>query len=336
MQREHTSSWLTTPGYLQSKSAKRGNIMELNENNGNEIEEIAESDDIEASEMAGNGNANDMVEGTQACPTCMKGAEDNKKMYPNYVYAMGKIEARFPSLGIEKEFAQIVGRTDAKGMTDQQTLHSVLSKKENRYIARRICWVMTIEGLETYLLKPRDPSDLDLLLEAIRPVPRRDDLDIVIGILGPMASPDMCNGLVVPLVFFDQIYSFDVDSMIKSMPRPEKKAAKDFETAANELFERIIQMADNAGATDEHRAMNYLSVRYPAIYAKASQEFERNCSLSSIEVVPSRLSGMRKIMDVIFTYVSRETDVAQKFFVRVDVTEEFPFLVTKMSPYYDR
>ena len=26
----------------------------------------------------------------------------------------------------------------------------------------------------------------------------------------------------------------------------------------------------------------------------------------------------------------------EKFFVRVDVTEEFPFLVTRLSPYYDR
>jgi hypothetical protein len=26
----------------------------------------------------------------------------------------------------------------------------------------------------------------------------------------------------------------------------------------------------------------------------------------------------------------------EKFFARVDVTEEFPYLVTKMSPYYDR
>lgn len=33
---------------------------------------------------------------------------------------------------------------------------------------------------------------------------------------------------------------------------------------------------------------------------------------------------------------SRNTDFTQKFMVRVDVTEEFPFLVTKMSPYYDR
>ena len=30
------------------------------------------------------------------------------------------------------------------------------------------------------------------------------------------------------------------------------------------------------------------------------------------------------------------TDVTEKLFVRVDVTEEFPFLVAKMSPYYDR
>ena len=32
----------------------------------------------------------------------------------------------------------------------------------------------------------------------------------------------------------------------------------------------------------------------------------------------------------------RNTDVVEKFAVRVDVTEEFPFLVTKLSPYFDR
>jgi hypothetical protein len=28
-----------------------------------------------------------------------------------------------------------------------------------------------------------------------------------------------------------------------------------------------MQLTDNAGATDEHRALNYLAMRYPAIYA---------------------------------------------------------------------
>jgi hypothetical protein len=33
---------------------------------------------------------------------------------------------------------------------------------------------------------------------------------------------------------------------------------------------------------------------------------------------------------------NRNTDVDEKSFARVDVTEEFPYLVTKLSPYYDR
>jgi len=53
-------------------------------------------------------------------------------------------------------------------------------------------------------------------------------------------------------------------------------------------------------------------------------------------VRPSRLSGPRKIVDVIFSLTHRETVLTEKHFVRVDVTEEFPFLVTPMSPYYDR
>ena len=95
-------------------------------------------------------------------------------------------------------------------------------------------------------------------------------------------------------------------------------------------------MADNAGATDEHRALNYLAVRYPAIYATAAEAYGQNASLSGVEVRHSRLSGVRKILDVVFSYTHRETDVTEKHFVRVDVTEEFPFLVTRMSPFYER
>lgn len=34
--------------------------------------------------------------------------------------------------------------------------------------------------------------------------------------------------------------------------------------------------------------------------------------------------------------INRNTNFIEKFFVRVDVTEEFPFLATKLSPYCDR
>jgi hypothetical protein len=78
-----------------------------------------------------------------------------------------------------------------------------------------------------------------------------------------------------------------VNALIKAIPRPEKVAAKEFALAAEELFDRIMQMTDNAGATDENRALNYLAMRYPAIYAKAAEEFGRDFSLAGVEVRPS-------------------------------------------------
>jgi hypothetical protein len=294
-------------------------------------------DDSSATVDSSSGRAPRVI-APQSCPTCGTApfANGGIATVPSWVYALGNIEARFPTISVEKEFAQATGREKTAGLTDRQALHAVLSKPENRYLVRQLCWVMTVEGLETYLLRSRDPADIDLLVEALRPNPSPLDLDVVIGLKGPMAPPEMCNGLMVPIVFFDQIYSFDRDALMKSIPKPEKTSAKEFASAAEELFDRIMQMADNAGATDEHRALTYLCVRYQAIYAKAAEYFAQNASLTGVDVQGSALSGVRKLVDVIFSFTNRNTDVVDKCFVRVDVTDEFPFLVTKMSPYYDR
>jgi hypothetical protein len=266
-----------------------------------------------------------------SCPTCAAAS-----IPASYIYALGRIEARFPRLSVEKEFAQAIGRAETTGQTDQQAFFNALSKRDNRYLTRQLCWVLTIQGLETYLLQPRDPADFDQLVQAIRPQPSPMDIDVVVGVRGPIAPPEMCNGLMVPFVGFDQIYSFDRDSLIKAIPKPEKMTAKQFAPVAEELFGRIMQMTDNAGSTDEHRAVNYLAMRYPAVYAAAAEQFARDFALTSLDARPSALSSTRKVVEVIFAYTNRNTDFSEKFFVRVDVTEEFPFLVTKMSPYYDR
>src|SRR5215213_8649614 len=101
---------------------------------------------------------------------------------PSYVFALGRIEARFPSLAVEKELAQSTGRAETAGLTDRQALQRVLSERRNRYLARQLCWLLTIEGLETYILVPRDPADLDLLIEALRSTPHPGDIDLVIGV----------------------------------------------------------------------------------------------------------------------------------------------------------
>ena len=270
---------------------------------------------------------------------CGEGTKAKGTNAPQYVYALGKIDPRFRSMAVEREFAQATGRAETTGLTDQQAFYSVLSKKENRYLVRDLCWTLAIEGVAAYILLPKDPLDFDRLVESVKPQQDKAGIDVVVGLKGPVAPPEMCSGLQVPLVGFDQLFSFDRNAFIKSIPRPEsipEKQEEKFRATANELFDRILQMADNTGANDEHRALNYLAVRYPAIYAKAAEEFEHNFSLTGVEARPSRLSGARKIVSVIFSYTNRETDVTEKYFVRVDVSEEFPFLVTKTAPYYDR
>ena len=264
------------------------------------------------------------------------GSSFEDPMVRSFIYAIGNIEPRFPSPGLEKEYLQAVGRSETKGQTDYEAMKTALLKRENRYLVRQLCWILKIEGLETYIITPRDPGDFETLVDAFRPQPRGTDIDVVIGVRGPIAPPEMCNGLMVPIVIFDQVYSFDIDSLIKAIPKQDKLDAKKFSATVEELFGRIMQMADNVGTMDEHRALNYLSVRYDAIYAKAAEMHEHNSQLDGIEVRPSRLSGTRKIVDVIFVYRNRNTDVIEKYFTRVDVSEEFPYLVSKLSAYLDR
>lgn len=270
---------------------------------------------------------------TQTCPTCAENAKAAAP--PAWIYAIGNVGPRFPRISVEKEFAQALGREKTTDLSDRHALQAALSKPENRYLVRQLCWVMTIGGLETYILLPRDPADIALLVDTLRPTPDPSDLDCVIGARGPIAPPEMCNGLMVPIVAFDKIYSFDRDSLIKAIPRSGKVSAKDFEQKAAEVFQSMTQMRENAGATDGDRAVNYLVVRYPRIYEAAAEAFGKNQSLSAIDVRASTLSGTRTLIDVIFSFRHRNTDVVEKHAVRVDVTDEFPFLAKPLSPYYD-
>jgi len=251
-----------------------------------------------------------------------------------YVYALGRIEARFPNRSIEKEYVQVIERSKSANLDHRQAFYSILSHPENRYLARKLSWVLTMEGTPIYILLPAGPEDLDILLEAIRPPACPLDRQVVVGRKGPVAPPEMC-GLEVPMVLVDHLYSLEYNNFMKSI-HPELVADEKFKAAAVEMFRRMMQIADNTGSTEKHRALNYLAVRYLAIYSTAAEKLEHNFSLTSAEAIPSRLSDSRKIISVVFSFTNIETGIMEKYFVRVDVTEEFPFIVTKMAPYYDR
>ena len=86
---------------------------------------------------------------------------------------------------------------------------------------------LTIQGLETYLLQPRDPADIDMLIDAIRPAPAPNDIDVVIGMRGPIAPPEMCNGLDGAHCRYSTRSTHSRrDALIKAIPRPEKRRRK--------------------------------------------------------------------------------------------------------------
>ncbi|HZB16419.1 MAG TPA: hypothetical protein VE445_04560 [Nitrososphaeraceae archaeon] len=309
-------------------------------------EKISTSDDKLLSSTNNNKNETISIQNIEKASTdskegCGCDHKPNNIMHRQYVYAIGKVVHRFPNKSLEMELVQAIGRRpegETKGLANPEVAHKVFTDPNNRYIARQICYILTIEGLETYILLPNDPLDFDRLAQALRPAPDIGDIDVIIGRRGPMASPEMCNGIVVPIVIVDQIYSFDRDTLMKAIPKRKEKGTNEdqFRKTADAVFSHLIQIADNAGAIDEHRALNYLAVRYDQIYHRTQLLQDENYSFTGIEVRPSLLSGTQKIVDVIFSYENRANRALQKWFCRVDVTGEWPYLVSPMREYFER
>lgn len=250
-----------------------------------------------------------------------------------FVYAFGRIEVRIPNLSIEKEIAQVTRSKDTRSLTEQATLAAALKDAKNRYLARLVCWVLSVGGDPTYFIVPRDADDITLLLSCLREETNPADLDLLIGVAGPLSPPEMCNGLSLPMVTPDQVYPFDTPSLLREL-NSDSKTAKP-RSSAEALLWRIMKTGENVGLSDSHRALNYLAVRYDAIYTKVAEMNDADASLSNLRVRPSRGGAMRREVDVIFSFTDRKSETTSHHSVRVDVSGEFPFLVSRLSPYFE-
>ncbi len=74
---------------------------------------------------------------------------------------------------------------------------------------------------------------------------------------------------------------------MKAIPRRKGESEDQFKKTSEALFNNIIQITDNAGATDEHRAITYLAVRYDEIYNRTQLMQNENYSFTTIDVRPS-------------------------------------------------
>ncbi|KJU82907.1 subtilisin-like protein [Candidatus Magnetobacterium bavaricum] len=265
----------------------------------------------------------------QSSPTasvsCAPQGCDSAGQQWSFIFALGSVDVRFPNMGVEKEFHQIAAAQDVGGVTSKEVRYNVL--KANRHLAKEVCWVLQIEGIDTYILLPSDPFYLDMLVDCIHPLDSRAemDIDVVIGLKGPIAPPEMCSGLSLPIVAVNNIYQCDIQKF-------SDRATKD-------TIKKIMAMADNAGEMDAHRAVNYLAVRCDNMYAlvskKCGSDKDGGYLLEGIDVKPSRLGAARKILNVIFAFYHKSDGYREKYYIRVDVNDKYPFTVGELSEYYE-
>lgn len=304
---------------------------------------------------------------------------------PAYVYAIGTVTARFPSLNIEKEFMQAWGKNPEQVLQiSDADKFAVLSQGQNFYLAREMCWVFQSGDIDLYILRPRSYIELTDLVNALSPTPNQVSFALVIGTLGPTAPPSLCNGAQLPIVTCSQVFSFTGQAFINSITN---EVAKDsalitmisqhltaqggtgtpattvptattpaapvagasttagltqqqqeqalVTSAASNAFSVLTLLSDNTGQTDEHRAINYLTFKSLALYTQEIQMELNGFTLNSVSAQPDPLSGSRHIQDVILLYASTSTTQVQRYFTRIDVSGQFPFMVNDLAIYYD-
>ena len=289
-----------------------------------------------------------------------------------FVYVLGTVDCKFPDQCVSHEFqwaAETMGIEQGndplrtwiyrvltaeptepnpeepeprkRGAKKPEARNPEPKKSRPRYIARQLCWELTVEAQLAYHLALDDWQDLDDLIECLRELP---DVDLVqIAGSSSMIPVEACQGEVAPVLKVAQISAYDPKEFVEwvgnalQTPGGAPPAARNAADLVLSLLSRLVQAADNFGDEDQWRALNFLAVRYEPLYELYAEKVGRDdYILDSIRVLPSRMSRQRpldrQIVDVVFSYVNTKGACAvEKYFTRVDVTCMFPFIITTLQ-----
>lgn len=278
---------------------------------------------------------NSMEEPSADCQSggCSCG-KTQKVQEEKYVYAIGKLSVRLPSIGLEREFQQrqraLFSDTKNKASRDGNVAQ-VLS--DNLHIAKFSCFILTVDGIPAYIVRPTGSLILENLIKALDHEPKEQKWVAIVGKRGSMANPATTNGVVAPEMFCDIVYVFDVEQLMENLIKQVKPILEnrkwdttEFFKIGSRLFYSIVGSPDNLGSMDGQRALNYLAIQHPGPYL-AAMEYDEKARLESIDTRLMEGPAGQKIVTVILKFVDRLTGMASQVCTRVDVTEEWPFSV---------
>jgi hypothetical protein len=278
---------------------------------------------------------------------------------PRPIYVLGSVDIVIPHQAVSEELQVLALALSQSPEYRNEHLESpregeelrfwqcrVLGKREARYLARQMYWILKIERQPAYYLSLRDLHDLDDLIRCLGHSDK-DDLDLFVG-SSTLLDVDTFPGISLPVLSVDQIDSFTRDRFIGWLKTPPKTLAKRapdadqrriYEQELDRLFDKLGQHADNRGDTDELRALNYLVARYKPLYERYAEIMmvRQGWSFDGVRVIRSRLSrGDKRLLDPVFTFREKSTGDVEQYFMRVDVSHLFPAVVHHIGEYFER
>jgi hypothetical protein len=264
------------------------------------------------------------------------------------VYAWGTLEATFPSLSIEKEFLQAIDPADAAGfdpsdtldlwrlnemVRSSPTLYKVLSRPGNLYIAREMCWhLIGPDGGRLWAIRPRNDKEVARLVTALEPDQNAvKQPQVLLGRRSPTPASPQCNG--APAVTFNRLYRRTATDLASELMAAYPPLAQT-PAQVQPLVADLLAMAPGVGESDEARALNYLLLNvlelyyqtYQLLYTRSAPN-SNGYELIAMESLPRQGSGGREQMDLVLVFQSNDTGTLSRWYYRVDVAGDFPYLV---------
>ena len=336
-----------------SEKNQEKTIMDLNNSNATQVESSTPQQILIPQTLTDNPNDKTEISEAlfditpQACSCAGLGGQcscgyvkDNR----NFIYAVGIIKPIFPNDGLLKAFNTAARSLDVSDK-DYYKVFSYINKSTQvapyRYIAEQISWILSIKNKHTYQIMPRTHIELTDMIESLKP--EENSLQavnsIVIGLEGASQTP-VDNGPTLPSVICNQVYFFTMEKLHDDI----KKSVSAGTLAIQDVIKQL-EFEPNLGNTPTDRAKNYLAFRYPTIYKQTDTlKTQKNnidskvdsYSLVDIKTKNNKRGDDRILIDVSFQYQSNNQKEKIFFHCDVDVSEQYPFISTKLSQFTPR
>ncbi|MGF1747666.1 hypothetical protein [Vibrio cionasavignyae] len=274
----------------------------------------------------------------------------------DYVYVNGFIKAEFDNLGLEKEFERNITSCNSDGQHTlympedtesvlkdtkwyqdrERCLFTYLSQPKNRYIARLMKWsIINSYSDDIYRLKPA-PQHLDSLIAALKL--NDNDVPKTINVIG---THQVIGQEPLPCIDIKKIECISPSNLVQQV---QAQHAGFNSVKLKKVIGDILSLAENHGDTDHDRALNYALYHnlelymgsYEIIYNHAGGNTEREVAQLNNVTVLSEICGERKVAKVVFDFQNVQSSVGQHWYCAIDVTDDYPFLLTKFKRYLPR